>query len=75
MCTCGEEAFYKIKGVWVFRGQGVPQIVLEECYDAELYEWMKVDMTNEEQKALVNAYFKELDTIQGERLLEAKCFK
>jgi elongation factor 1-gamma len=48
---------------------------LEECYDAEIYEWTKVDITNEEQKVLVNAYFKKLDTIQGEKLLEAKCFK
>jgi len=75
MCILGEEAPYKIKGVWLFRGQDVPQIVLEECYDAELYEWTKVDITNEEQKALVNAYFEEPDTIQGEKLLEAKCFK
>jgi elongation factor 1-gamma len=75
MCILGEEAPYKIKGVWLFRGQDVPQIVLEECYDAELYEWTKVDITNEEQKALVNAYFEEPDTILGEKLLEAKCFK
>ncbi|KAG0602028.1 hypothetical protein M758_11G156000 [Ceratodon purpureus] len=75
MCILGEEAPYKIKGVWLFRGSDVPQMVTEECYDAELYEWTKVDISNEEQKALVNAYFEEPDTIQGEKLLEAKCFK
>ncbi|XP_024356579.1 elongation factor 1-gamma 3 [Physcomitrium patens] len=75
MCILGENPPYKIKGVWLFRGLDVPQMVLDEVYDAELYEWTKVDITNEEQKALVNAYFEEPDTIQGEKLLEAKCFK
>uniref|UniRef100_A0A7I4CFX2 Uncharacterized protein n=1 Tax=Physcomitrium patens TaxID=3218 RepID=A0A7I4CFX2_PHYPA len=56
-------------------GQDVPQMVLDEVYDAELYDWTKVDITNEEQKTLVNAYFEEPDTIQGEVLREAKCFK
>jgi elongation factor 1-gamma len=75
MCILGEEPPFKIKGVWLFRGQDVPQMVLEECYDAELYDWNKVDINNESQKALVNAYFEEPDVIQGEKLLEAKCFK
>jgi len=75
MCILGEEAPYKIKGVWLFRGQDVPQMVLEECYDAELYDWNKVDIKNGSQKDLVNAYFEEPDVIQGEKLLEAKCFK
>jgi elongation factor 1-gamma len=75
MCILGEEAPYKIKGVWLFRGLEMPQMVLDEVYDAELYDWTKVDINNEEQKALVNAYFEEPDTIQGEKLLEAKCFK
>nr|PNR30860.1 hypothetical protein PHYPA_027176 [Physcomitrium patens] len=63
------------KMFWLFRGQDVPQMVLDEVYDAELYDWTKVDITNEEQKTLVNAYFEEPDTIQGEVLREAKCFK
>jgi elongation factor 1-gamma len=36
---------------------------------------MTMDITNEEKKALMNAYFEEPNTIQGEKLLEAKCFK
>ena len=75
MCILGEEPPFKIKGVWLFRGLEIPQLVLDECYDAELYKWSKVDISNEEQKALVNAYFEEPDVIQGEKLLEAKCFK
>ncbi len=50
-------------------------MVKDECYDVELYDWTKVDITNEEQKALVNAYFEEPDEIEGVKLLEAKCFK
>lgn len=53
----------------------MPQMVKDECYDVELYEWTKVDINNETQKALVNAYFEEPDTINGEILMEAKCFK
>lgn len=60
---------------FLFRGPDVPQMVIEECYDAELYEWTKVDITDPAQKALVNAYFEEPDEINGDKLLEAKCFK
>lgn len=75
MCILGESPPYSIKGVWLFRGTEIPQMVKEECYDVELYDWTKVDITNEEQKALVNAYFEEPDEIQGVKLLETKCFK
>ena len=75
ICIFGETAPYKIRGVWLFRGQDIPQMVLEECYDAELYEWTKVDITDEAQKERVNAYFEEPDEYDGEKLLEAKCFK
>ncbi|KAI5066271.1 hypothetical protein GOP47_0018895 [Adiantum capillus-veneris] len=64
-----------IKGVWLFRGQEIPQMVLDECYDVELYEWTKVDIADEAQKERVNAYLEEPDEFDGEKLLEAKCFK
>lgn len=75
MCIFGESGPFKIKGVWLFRGQEIPQIVLDECYDVELYEWTKVDITDEAQKERVNAYLEEPDEFDGEKLLEAKCFK
>lgn len=75
LCIFGETGPFKIKGVWLFRGQDIPQNVLDECYDVELYEWTKVDITNEAQKERVNAYFEEPDELDGEKLLEAKCFK
>jgi hypothetical protein len=75
MCILGESSPYSIKGVWLFRGTEIPQMVKDECYDVELYDWTKVDITQEDQKALVNAYFEEPDEIQGMKLLETKCFK
>ena len=43
MCILGPDAGpFIIKGVWLFRGPVVPQFVLDECYDCELYEWTKV---------------------------------
>ena len=34
------------RGVWIFRGQGIPPIMLDECYDLELYNWTKVDIAD-----------------------------
>jgi hypothetical protein len=31
------------RGMWIFRGQDIPPIMKEECYDLELYTWTKVD--------------------------------
>ncbi|KAJ7555369.1 hypothetical protein O6H91_05G034200 [Diphasiastrum complanatum] len=75
ICILGETSPYKIKGVWLFRGPEIPQQVKDECYDVELYDWLKVDIADEIQKERVNAYFEEPDDVEGEKLLEAKCFK
>ena len=32
--------------MWIFRGQGIPPIMLDECYDLELYNWTKVDIAD-----------------------------
>ncbi|CAI5998052.1 unnamed protein product [Closterium sp. NIES-65] len=76
MCILGpDEGPFVIKGVWLFRGSEVPPFVMEECYDCELYEWSKVDLSDEAQKERVNAYFEEPDEVDGLKLQEAKCFK
>ncbi|GJP31184.1 hypothetical protein CLOM_g9844 [Closterium sp. NIES-68] len=76
MCILGpDEGPFVIKGVWLFRGSEVPQFVMDECYDCELYEWSKVDLSDEAQKERVSAYFEEPDDIDGLKLQEAKCFK
>ncbi|BBN16177.1 glutathione S-transferase [Marchantia polymorpha subsp. ruderalis] len=74
MCILGDGPF-AIKGVWLFRGTDIPQLVKDECYDMDLYEWTKVDISDAAQKERVSAMFEEPDLIDGEKLLEAKCFK
>ena len=34
------------RGLFIFRGQGIPPIMKEECYDVDLYDWTKVDHTD-----------------------------
>ncbi|KAL0326398.1 UNVERIFIED_CONTAM: Elongation factor 1-gamma 2 [Sesamum radiatum] len=69
------EAPYKVKGLWLFRGTEIPQFVLDECYDMELYEWKKVDISDEAQKERVNQMIEDAEPFEGEALLDAKCFK
>lgn len=75
MLVIGSEPPYKVKGLWLFRGKELPQFVLDECYDMELYEWSKVDVSDEAQKERVNAMIEDQEPFQGEALLDAKCFK
>ncbi|XAR49337.1 hypothetical protein NMG60_11032506 [Bertholletia excelsa] len=75
MLVIGSEPPFKVKGLWLFRGQEIPQFVLDECYDMELYEWKKVDITDEAQKERVNQMIEDQEPFEGEALLDAKCFK
>ncbi|KAK1555153.1 hypothetical protein Q3G72_022532 [Acer saccharum] len=75
MLVIGSEAPFKVKGLWLFRGQEVPQFVIDECYDMELYEWKKVDINDEAQKERVNQMIEDYEPFEGESLLDAKCFK
>jgi elongation factor 1-gamma len=75
MLVIGGNPPYKVKGLWLFRGQEIPQFVIDECYDMELYQWTKVDISDEVQKELVNAMIEDQEPFEGEPLLDAKCFK
>ncbi|XP_057493300.1 elongation factor 1-gamma-like [Actinidia eriantha] len=75
MLVIGSEPPFKVKGLWLFRGQEVPQFVIDECYDMELYDWTKVDITDEAQKERVNQMIEDQEPFEGEALLDAKCFK
>lgn len=75
MLVIGSVAPFKVKGLWLFRGQEIPQFVIDECYDMELYEWKKVDLSDEEQKERVNQMIEDQEPFEGEALLDAKCFK
>jgi elongation factor 1-gamma len=75
MLVIGSEAPYKVKGLWLFRGKEIPQFVLDECYDMELYDWTKVDINDGAQKERVNQMIEDAEPFEGEPLLDAKCFK
>ncbi|KMT19415.1 hypothetical protein BVRB_1g012630 [Beta vulgaris subsp. vulgaris] len=75
MLVIGSEPPFKVKGLWLFRGPEIPQFVLDECYDMELYEWTKVDISDEAQKERVSQMIEDFEPFEGEALLDAKCFK
>ncbi|CAI9786972.1 unnamed protein product [Fraxinus pennsylvanica] len=75
MLIIGSEPPFKVKGLWLFRGKEIPQFVLDECYDMELYEWTKVDLNDEAQKERVSQMIEDAEPFEGEALLDAKCFK
>ncbi|KAK7267456.1 hypothetical protein RIF29_20130 [Crotalaria pallida] len=75
MLVIGSEPPFKVKGLWLFRGQEIPQFVIDECYDMELYEWTKVDISDEAQKERVSQMIEDFEPFEGEPLLDAKCFK
>ncbi|KAI3874594.1 hypothetical protein MKW92_018000 [Papaver armeniacum] len=75
MLIIGTEAPFKVKGLWLFRGPEIPQFIMDECYDMELYEWTKVDISDENQKERVNQMIEDQEPFEGEALLDAKCFK
>ncbi|KAJ0521899.1 putative elongation factor 1B gamma, glutathione S-transferase, Thioredoxin-like superfamily [Helianthus annuus] len=75
MLIIGNEPPFKVKGLWLFRGPEIPKFVMDECYDMELYEWTKVDLSDEAQKERVNQMIEDHEPFEGEALLDAKCFK
>ncbi|KAL6179183.1 hypothetical protein ACLB2K_050699 [Fragaria x ananassa] len=75
MLVIGSDPPFKVKGLWLFRGQEIPQFIIDECYDMELYDWRKVDITDEDQKERVNQMIEDHEPFEGEALLDAKCFK
>ncbi|KAL7602478.1 hypothetical protein Lser_V15G24224 [Lactuca serriola] len=75
MLIIGNEPPFKVKGLWLFRGTEIPKFVMDECYDMELYEWTKVDLSDEAQKERVNQMIEDFEPFEGEALLDAKCFK
>ncbi|XP_075519044.1 elongation factor 1-gamma 3-like isoform X1 [Primulina tabacum] len=75
MLIIGSGGPFKVKGLWLFRGTEIPQFVLDECYDMELYDWAKVDINDEAQKERVSQMIEDAEPFEGEPLLDAKCFK
>ncbi|KAK9836681.1 hypothetical protein WJX74_005908 [Apatococcus lobatus] len=66
---------FPIRGAWIFRGQEIPKIMLDECYDMELYDWRKADLSDEAQKARLEDMISEEAKIDGLEHVECKVFK
>ncbi|CCW66695.1 unnamed protein product [Phytomonas sp. Hart1] len=49
----GEESKHDIVGFWVFRGQGIPQVV-EEVADTELFDWVPITDINAEKETITD---------------------
>ncbi|KAK4784087.1 hypothetical protein SAY86_018455 [Trapa natans] len=75
MLVTGDNPPYRVQGLWLFRGPEIPQFVMDECYDMELYDWKKVDISDEAQKERVNQMIEDAEPFEGETLVDAKCFK
>lgn len=35
------------RGFWIFRGQDIPPIMKDECFDLDLYTWNKINPSDE----------------------------
>uniref|UniRef100_A0A7S1MZB5 Elongation factor 1-gamma n=1 Tax=Phaeocystis cordata TaxID=118079 RepID=A0A7S1MZB5_9EUKA len=75
MCILQKDNLFPITGVWLFRGQEIPPNVLAECGDIELYNWTKVDHTDEKVKTRIEDMFCQTDYIDGIDHIDCKVFK
>ncbi|CAL8463238.1 g2772 [Coccomyxa elongata] len=66
---------FPIRGMWIFRGQEIPAIMQEECFDLPLYEWTKVDTNDAAVRERISALLCEEDKIDGLENVEVKVFK
>lgn len=69
----GESTSHEIVGFWVFRGQGMPEIV-QEVVDTELFDWEEIKDINAQKEKITDYLCWEGPTI-GKPVLEGKCFK
>eukprot|EP00796_Vickermania_ingenoplastis_P012020 gene12021-8275_t len=68
----GESTKHDIVGFWVFRGQGMPEIV-SEVVDTELFDWEEIKDINAEKAKITDYLCWEGPTID-KPVLEGKCF-
>ncbi|EIE21308.1 glutathione S-transferase [Coccomyxa subellipsoidea C-169] len=66
---------FPIRGMWIFRGQEIPAIMVEECFDLPLYEWNKVDTSDAAVRERISSLLCEEDKIDGLENVEVKVFK
>jgi len=73
----GEEPTLEIKGVFVWRGVGIPQEI-KDLDSFDYHTWTKLDHNNEADKKKVNEYWSHLvdeQVVEGLKIKSAKYFK
>jgi len=63
-----------IYGCWVFRGQDVIDI-MKECDDCVLYDWIKLDINNPQDKKYIEDLFAQDAPIDGHPFITGKNYK
>lgn len=72
----GEEPKLEIKGVWIFRGKGIPA-EMKDHPQFEYYKVKELNPENDDDKALITDFLcaKDGDVIQGKPVQECKMHK
>lgn len=55
MLIFGDDGALEISGVWLFRGQNLPE-ELSECDDSEHFNWKKIDSSDPKTRELIGDY-------------------
>ena len=76
MAILGEEPKLEIEGVWLFRGKGIPQEMIDHP-QFEYFQRRELDVNNEEDRKLISEFWcaKEGSIIKGLNVQECKMFK
>jgi elongation factor 1-gamma len=76
MAILGEEPNLEIESVWMFRGKGIPQEMIDHP-QFEYYKKRELDVTKEEDKKLISEFWgaKVGDIVNGLKVVECKLHK
>lgn len=72
----GEEGNYEIRGVWLWRGVGIP-FFMEQHESFEYHERRQLDHTNEADRALIYSYWlnTKSGSVEGLNVAKTETFK
>jgi len=75
MIIFGENDSNEISGIWMFRGQNIPE-EMGECDDAEHFHWKKVDFDDPQTRELIGDFFSwDKFTGRTKTFVEGKVYK
>lgn len=70
----GKDSSYDIQGVWMFRGQEIPQM-MKDHPSFEYNVWKKLNHTNSADKTLIEDYFCNDDEVEKLPIADSKVWK